>query len=146
MSSKKAKEALLLVKQFIQFGIVGLSNTLISLVVYYLFIIINEHWYLAGNAVGFMVSTVNAYYWNSRKVFKTAGGGREPTRIRILVKTFAAYGLSLALSTVLSFILVDKARISVYVAPCFVLMITVPLNFCMNKYWVYSKREQKNGT
>ncbi len=56
--------------QFMKFGIVGLSNTAISLGIYYLFIWINRNLYLIGNAVGFIVSVLNSYFWNSKFVFK----------------------------------------------------------------------------
>ncbi len=37
------------VLQFVKFGIVGVSNTLVSLGVYYVFIWIDPAWYLLGN-------------------------------------------------------------------------------------------------
>ena len=58
------------IKQFIGFGLVGVLNTTIGLVIYYLFIWVNTDWYIWGNMVGFVVSTFNAYIWNSKFVFK----------------------------------------------------------------------------
>lgn len=55
--------------QFIKFGIIGVSNTLIGLGIYYIFIFINSGLYLVGNTVGFLVSVINAYYWNNKYVF-----------------------------------------------------------------------------
>ena len=47
--------------QFIKFGLVGGINTIISLAIYYLFLMIDPELYLLGNVTGFVVSTLNAY-------------------------------------------------------------------------------------
>lgn len=60
--------------QIIKFGIVGVSNTLISLAVYQLALNALGLHYLAANALGLVISVVNAYYWNNRCVF---GGGQN---------------------------------------------------------------------
>lgn len=56
--------------QFLKFGIVGISNTAISLIVYYTVLWINQDWYLAGNVLGWIVSVANAYFWNHRYVLR----------------------------------------------------------------------------
>ena len=38
--------------QFIKFAIVGASNTLVSLAIYYFFLWLDPSWYLWGNVVG----------------------------------------------------------------------------------------------
>ena len=55
--------------QFIKFGMVGVSNTVVSLATYYLFTFFGVY-YLIANALGFVTGTLNAYYWNSKFVFK----------------------------------------------------------------------------
>ena len=55
--------------QFIKFGMVGASNTLISLVIYYIGLYLNVH-YVLSNVLGFIAGTLNAYYWNNKYVFK----------------------------------------------------------------------------
>jgi putative flippase GtrA len=54
--------------QFIKFGLVGVSNTLISLAIYYLVICINQNWYIVGNTLGWVVGVANAFFWNNRIV------------------------------------------------------------------------------
>ena len=135
--------------QFIKFGLVGGINTIISLAIYYLFLMIDPELYLLGNVTGFVVSTLNAYIWNSKFVFKentvlsksadhmdkplTQAGGR-------IVKTYISYAISLGLGTALLYFWVQVIEISPIVAPVVNLIITVPLNFCMNKFWVYKRR------
>ena len=117
--------------QFVKFCLVGLSNTAISLLVYYIFVLINPALYLIGNAAGFVVSVLNSYFWNSRYVFK-----KQNERLKTVVKTFLAYGSNLLIGTVLLWLFVDVWGLSEFVAPLLQLVITVPLNYVLNKFWV----------
>lgn len=120
------------IKQFIKFGLVGISNTLISLVTYYFLFFLGVN-YLIANATGFVVSVLNSYYWNNKYVFcKTKKGHLIP-----LIKTFMSYGFTFILSTGLLFVMVQYAKISEIIAPIATLIITIPINFFMNKFWAF---------
>ena len=126
-----------LVIQFIKFGCVGVSNTLVSLAVYYIFLWLNWNLYL-GNAIGFILGTLNAYIWNSKFVFKK---GRCEKNSSVVIKTYLSYGFSLLVSEGLLFLWVEILSISDVIAPILNLCVTVPLNFLLNKLWVYGKGE-----
>lgn len=121
--------------QFLKFGLVGISNTLISLGIYYLFLWYDPDLYLIGNCVGFVVSTMNAYLLNSRFVFQK--NSDDENKSRLIIRTYGAYMLGLLTQTALLFIFVDKLHIPETIAPILTLFVTVPLNFLMNKFWVY---------
>ena len=72
--------------QFVKFGIVGLSNTLISYVVYVVLVFFSVY-YLVASLIGFLVSVINAYYWNDRYVFKVEDA-EKPAWWKIFLKTF----------------------------------------------------------
>ncbi len=121
-----------IIKQFIKFGLVGVSNTLISLGTYYLLYFGGVN-YLIANTAGFIISVLNSYYWNNKYVFKkTQNGNLKP-----LIKTFMSYGVTFLLSTALLFVMVQCAKISEVVAPVITLVITIPINFIMNKFWAF---------
>ena len=124
-----------IVWQFIKFGIVGFSNTIISLIIYYVFIGIGIN-YLLANTLGFLVSVVNAFYWNNKYVFTDK---TETNAKRAFIKVFMTYGGSFLLSTFLIFIMVDYLSISEWIAPIIRLVVTVPLNFIINKLWAFRK-------
>lgn len=128
-----------LIVQFIKFGIVGVSNTLISLAIYYVLVLFNCN-YIVANTLGFIISVLNAYYWNNKYVFKSNDKvvGKKG-KIKQIIKVYASYGVTFLLSTVLLYIMVDCLGISEYVAPIINLCITVPLNFVMNKLWAFKK-------
>lgn len=126
------------VKQFIKFGIVGLSNTAISYGIYYAMILVNTELYLLANVIGFVASVINAYFWNNRVVF-AKGKKTFQEHAKSLAKTFAAYGSTALLSTILLVVLVQLFGISEFLAPLLILVITVPLNFLINKFWTFKK-------
>lgn len=122
-----------LIRQFIKFGLVGISNTIISLAVYYIFIFINLDLYIIGSICGFVVGVLNSYYWNNRFVFTT----ENRNHLRAILRTFLSYGLTFIISTILLFIMVEFLNISEVIAPLLNLIITVPLNFVLNKFWAF---------
>jgi putative flippase GtrA len=134
-SSGKKHRLLKTTIQFIKFGIVGLSNTAISLAIYYIFVLINPDFYVLGNVVGAIVSIANSFYWNNRFVFP----GSSTKLIIKLLKTYVAYGGSFILGTALLIIFVELIGISEYLAPILTLFITVPTNFLVNKYWTFKR-------
>ena len=128
------------VYQFFKFGIVGASNTLIAYVIYSICVYTGIH-YLLANALGFFISVLNAYYWSDRFVFKK-GEGESRSGVWTLVKTYIAYGSTgLLLASILLYSYVDKLHISEYIAQLLVLVITIPLNFIINKFWSFKTKK-----
>lgn len=126
--------------QFIQFGMVGVSNTLISYVVYALLIMVEVN-YLIASVAGFVVSVANAFYWNDRYVFKKEQK-EERSKWRTFVKTFTAYaGTGLLLSNILLVVWVDVIGVSQLLGPIINLLITIPLNFILNKFWAFRQKK-----
>lgn len=117
--------------QFVKFCLVGISNTGISFGLYYVFLAINPRLYLWGNVIGFIASVANAYFWNSRFVFK-----KQNERAKTMAKTYAAYSTNLVIGTGMLYLFVEILHISQYMAPLFNLVVTIPLNFLLNKFWV----------
>lgn len=138
---KERKESLRnIFVQFIKFGMVGVSNTCISLATYYILVYFGIY-YIVANTVGFCLSILNAFFWNSKYVFVNK---EEKNAKKAFLKVFLSYGNSFLLSTFLIFLLVEVFHISEYLAPILRLLVTIPLNFVMNKLWAFKDRG-KNG-
>jgi putative flippase GtrA len=122
-------------KQFLKFGVVGVANTAISYIVYAALVYFGLH-YILSNVLAFLAGMVNAFYWNNKLVFKES---RENRNANIsAIKMIVAYSFSgLILGSFLLYIFVDSFGISEYIAMIFVLFVTVPLNFILNKFWVF---------
>ncbi len=126
------KQSWKIAKQFIKFGIVGVANTLISLLTYYILVYFKIN-YIIANTIGFIVSVINAYYWNNKFVFKKS----DSSNFKAIIKTFISYGTTFVLSTILLIVMVDYLEISEIIAPIINLIITIPLNFLLNKFWTF---------
>jgi len=128
--------------QFIKFGVVGVSNTLIALAVYYLCIFLGMH-YIMANTLGFLISVINAYFWNSKFVFRQ---NNKRNLVTSFGKVFMSYGFTFLLGTLLLYLWVDVFEISDKIAPLINLCITTPLNFLLNKFWAMkTKRNSDNA-
>lgn len=128
--------------QFIKFCVVGFSNTLIGYVVYTACVYLGMH-YLFANLLGFFVSVVNAFYWSNKYVFKK-GSGEYRSLYWSFIKTVLAYASTgIFLNSVLLWLLIDRWYISEYIAPILILLITVPTNYVMNKYWSFKTNKVK---
>lgn len=152
--------------QFVKFSLVGVLNTLISEGVYVIIVFLGGH-YLVASIIGFALSVLNAYYWNSRYVFKEEKD--EPKRVwwQALLKTYVAYSGGQLLNMGLLILWVDIVKISNWfgwladwfqslgirqldagtigeiAAAGINLVVTVPINYFLNKYWAFGKSKEK---
>lgn len=128
--------------QFVKFGLVGVTNTALSYVVNILVLKLLQPlhvpWdYVAGNVVAFVLSVLWSFYWNNKYVFRK-GEGQKRNLGKALLKTYVAYGLTgIVLANVLSWVWINVFGISKYVAPLINLVISIPLNFIINKFWAF---------
>ncbi len=140
----KREKLLSLISQFIKFSLVGVSNTAISYGTYALLTYIGCP-YVISNIIAFIVSVLNSFFWNNRYVFKKNDGEhRNPWWT--LAKTFLAYGSTgLILSNILLVLFVEKFNMNKYIAPLLILIITIPLNFVINKFWAFRTDKKNKG-
>lgn len=128
--------------QFVKFGIIGLSNTVISYILNVAVLLIlspfSVSWdFFAGNMVGFLLSVLWSFYWNNRFVFTMQEGQRRSVW-KALLKTYLAYGFTgIILNNILSWLWITKFGISKFIAPVINLVVSVPLNFIINKLWAF---------
>ena len=122
--------------QFLKFAIVGLLNTAVSLIVYYLVLWVDSQSYLLGNVLGWIVSVANAFFWNNKYVFQDGDASVSAT-LKKLGKTYLAYGATFLLSTGLLYLEVAVLGWSAMGSPLVNLLVTIPLNFFLNKFWAF---------
>ena len=135
------KSIIKIITQFIKFGMVGVLNTVISLATYYILIHFNVN-YIIANTIGFILGTLNAYYWNNRYVFKKEEDEKRST-VKSGIKVFISYGFTFLLGTVLLILWVDILNIPEKIAPIIKLIITIPLNCVLNKLWAFKNERKK---
>lgn len=141
--SDKAIESLI---QFVKFGIVGVTNTIVGYIANVVTILLlqsyNVSWdYYAGNLLAFILGVLWSFYWNNRFVFKLKEGEKR-NLCSTLLKAYASYAFTgLVLNNVLSFLWVDVIGISKMIAPLINMIIGVPINFIMNKLWTFQNKK-----
>lgn len=125
--------------QFFKFGLVGVSNTAVSLGVYYLVLWMNPELYMLGSVLGTILSIFNAFIWNDLFVF-TGNPKDFKSVMKRLGKTYISYGGTSALSTALLWVEVELLFVSELYAPIINLVITIPLNYLINKFWTFKSK------
>lgn len=132
--------------QFVKFGIVGVSNTVLSYLIYVVSLIqfrnlniFTNTDYFAANTLAFVLSVLWSFYWNNRMVF-TLEDGEERSILKALLKTYVSYSFTgLFLNSILLVLWVKVLHISEFAAPVINLIVSVPLNFIINKFWAFRK-------
>lgn len=130
--------------QFIKFGIVGVTNTVVSYVINVLVLFLLgkfhlfERWdYIIGNTVAFILSVLWSFFWNNKLVFDM-GEASWKELLQALLKMYLSYAFTgIILSNILSYVWIDVLHISKLIAPLINSVIGVPINFILNKFWAF---------
>ena len=132
-------------KEFLQFGLVGVPNTIISYLLYVVTLLLVSKSgvkfdYIIANIVSWLLSVLWSFYWNNKFVFKKEEGEKRNIWAA-LFKTYVSYGFTgLILNNILSVLWVSVLHISKMLAPIINLVISIPINFFMNKLWAFGKK------
>jgi gtrA family protein len=118
-------------EKFIKFAIVGFGNLFISLITYYILVFFSINYQIA-NVGGFITGSLNGYIWNRIWVFKNS-----KKNLSSIVKFYFSYLSTWLLSAILLYIWIEIFNISDKIAPIINVVITTPINYFMNKYWVF---------
>jgi putative flippase GtrA len=121
-----------LAAQFVKFGIVGVSNTLITFAVYTVLLKVFGVWYLAASAIGFVVGATNGFLWNRRWTFREhVGDALTP------VRWFVVQGCGLALNLGLVYVFVHDAALDKLVGQACATAVVTVLTFFANRAWTF---------
>lgn len=118
--------------QFVKFGIVGVSNTLLTFAVYTLLLKGFGVWYLAASAVGFMVGATNGFLLNRRWTFREhVGDSLTPVRWAIV------QGCGLGINEGLLFLFVSEAHLDKLLGQAFAIVAVTTTTFFANRAWTF---------
>ncbi len=126
-----------LVAQFIKFGIVGVSNTLLSFAIYTLLVKGLDVWYIAASAIAFAVGAVNGFLLNRRWTFREhAGDALTP------VRWFVVQGCGLLVNLGIVYLAVDGLRLDKLVGQAIATGSVVVGTFFANRAWTFRTHPQ----
>ncbi len=118
--------------QFVKFGIVGVSNTLLTLIVYTVLLKVFGVWYLAASAIGFAVGATNGFLLNRRWTFREhVGDALTPVRWGI-VQT-----CGLGINEALLYLLVHDAHLDKLLAQVCATAVVTVTTFAANRAWTF---------
>lgn len=134
-----------LIIQFIKFGTVGAINTILS------YAITNGAYYLLhlheqiSNIIAFVITVFISFMLNGRFVFTE--NKEERNFWKSLLKVYASYSITgVFLTAILLYIEEELLGIPHYIATLMNLVVTIPINFLLNKFWAYKdKGKNKKG-
>lgn len=121
-----------LLKQLAKFGVVGVSNTLLSFAVYTILVKVFGVWYIAASAIGFAIGAVNGFLWNRAWTFK----GHVSDALTP-VRWFVVQGCGLLVNLGLVFLFVDGAGLDKLVGQALTIAIVTVLTFFANRTWTF---------
>lgn len=149
--------------QFIKFSLVGVLNTAISEGVYVVLLFFDCH-YILASFIGFSLSVVNAYYWNNKYVFIADKDNEKRIWWKVFGKTYIAYLWGYFANAILLVLWMDIVKIERWMgrpyewfvakgltrfdtdflagllAAIINLIITVPMNYIINREWTFKQR------
>jgi putative flippase GtrA len=128
----KARLKAPVVAQFVKFGIVGVSNTVLGLGVYAVLLKGFGVWYLAASALGFAAGATNGFLWNRRWTFRGhVGDALTPVRWGI-VQT-----CGLGVNEGLLYVLVHDAHLDKILAQVGATAVVTVTTFAVNRTWTF---------
>ena len=135
--------------QFIQFGLVGISNTAVDWIVFFLlthFVFLTKELEPTAKAIAFIVAVANSFLWNTlwtfRKEFKKVVGSKETAIkkgggvfFRFLIVSLIGWGINYYVFKYSRFNLSQGQIIALIAASAAATL----WNFFANKLWTYKK-------
>lgn len=137
----KPENKVRLLWQFIKFGFIGITNTIVFwCVATGITCILNdmtEKAYVFGNTAAFIVSVMWSFFWNMKYVFKCRDN--KPNYFVLMLKFYGGYAFTgIILNNILSWIWIERLCWSYMIAPLLNSIIGLPINFAISKFWVFS--------
>lgn len=151
--------------QFIKFGMVGAFNTILNYLIYnFCYYVFNSGVHIA-NIAGFVITVFSAYLLQNRFVFRQDDTAEKRVWWKVLIKTYISYsftGLFLTELLLLFWInIIDLGQylggpcewlagfglnfkpedLAASLAPLLNMVVTIPLNFIINKFWAYRQKK-----
>lgn len=125
------------VRQFIKFGLVGLSSTVIDWAVFYLLNLFFGIYYLLAKVISFSFAVINSYIWNRRWTFRSQDTGKTKEFSKFLI--VALVGLSI--NVLIMFIVVDHLHWRKIFGLIFSTSFVTIWNFSANKFYTFKESQ-----
>jgi len=129
-------------EEIINYLIVGVLTTIVSIVTYWIFTKVFHVNYMVSNVISWIVSVSFAYITNKIFVFKSKSENEKDVLIEIY--QFFKYRIfSLCIDILLMYLFVELFNIDDMIAKIIVQVIVIALNYVFSKLFVFKKKSEK---
>jgi putative flippase GtrA len=122
---------------FIKFGLVGLTTSLIYFLVMWFVDAFLGIQYIMAVSLAYFASTVFHFFANRHFTFGAAHGHRKSQIVRYLLMWFINYLITMV-SVGLS---VETLHLSPYIGVCVSVLFTMCVGYILGRYWVFKLKE-----
>jgi len=124
-----------LFRQFIKFCLVGTSNFLIDLGVYWLMTRLFGLYYILASIISFAVAITWSFEWNRKWTFRYQGGDLKWRYIKFFIANIISLCLNLGLLT----LFIELVHLPDLWAKAIASLIVAVFNFTLNRFWTFKK-------
>lgn len=121
------------VRQFIKFGIVGASSTVIDWNIFYFFNYVFGIYYLTAKVLSFSVAVINSFIWNRRWTFRSI----DPNSKKEFTKFLIVALVGLSLNALIMYLAVSIFHTRKIVGLACATGIVTSWNFLINKFYTF---------
>ena len=114
--------------RFIKFGMVGVINTLVNWIIFFILNALGMY-YILANIIAYILGTVNSYLWNTLWVFKYKDKASTETTIKFIILNLIGLGLN----TGILYVLVDLCNLNKFIGLVTTTAIVMIINYIVNK-------------
>lgn len=129
------------VEQFLKFGLVGVSNTVLTFVVFTILVKALGVWYIAASAIGFVVGACNGFLLNRSWTFRGHNGGASAA-----LRWAVVQGGGLLADLGLIYLFVSGTGLPKLVGQAFAIAFVVVATFFVNRTWTFRMHLAERST
>ena len=121
--------------QFITFNIIGLTNTLLTTLLFFLLIYLENN-YINSLFFVYFIGILFSFYMNKNFTFKYASSNT----MVLFIKMCSSYIIIFMLNVGLLFILIEKILINKYLAQIIAMFLLIIISFMLQKFFVFKDK------
>ncbi len=129
------------IKQAVKYGLVGLSNTAITLLIIFLLSNLLNFHYMVANAIGYTAGFINSFILNRAWTFQASHNSWHFQFFKFLGVTAVCYALQLGFL----YLLVDRLKVSENYAQIIAMIFYTAISFIINKIFVFTHPTPKES-
>jgi len=126
-----------LVRQFVKYGVVGASNTVLTFIVYTVLVTLGVL-YLVAVVIGYAVGSLNSYILNRHWTFRARDIAHTTAGTRFAVVQVAAIGANV----LLLWVFVHHLGIAKIPAQAILTIPVLAVTFFVNRYWSFARPQE----